>query len=278
MKRLMLLAAVLLITILAVVYGGIRLFKGIPEWYRRPAISAAWRELLAQRAFNKFANIQNAAALARRDTIAGSSDPSAAGQSIVVSFTDDELNAFFEKWASYANWKSNYERYVKDPVVIVQESRIVLAGEVRDLDAVVSLQLDPRINSDGKLDLRLERIMAGRLPLPDLMIQPYQDRLTASLRADLPRWQQRAAIDSDGAANSELISAVMARLFMHVLNHTAADPVLFLPLVERHANVPVRVNGMKVEEHTVTMMVRPLNAKERGALLERVRGEESAVP
>jgi uncharacterized protein YpmS len=237
-------------------------------------MSSAGRELLARRALNKFANIQNAAALARRNEMAA--DPNAAGSpvSIDVSFSDDELNAFFEKWANYANWKSNYDRYVEDPLVIIEADRLVLAGQVKDLDAVVSLEFDPQIDAKGKLDLRLERVLAGRLPLPDLFIQSYKDRLTADLGANLPRWRERAAIDSDGAANSELISASMARLFIHALDHTPADPVLFLPLVERRANVPVRVCAVRVEDHNVTMTVLPLDAKERAALLQRIKGKE----
>ena len=282
-KSLMLLAALFLVTILAVVYGGFRMFKGAPDWYRHSTLSAADREILARRAFNKFADIQNAAALVRRDEIASLSrqatDAAAVpAASIVVSFSDDELNAFFEKWASYANWKSNYDRYVNDPLIILQDDRLILAGKVKDLDAVVSLELDPRIDADGRLNLHLKRILAGRLPLPQMFIGPYKDRLTAHLRQSLPRWRQLAAIDADGAANSELISASMARLFIHTLNHTSADPILFLPLVERHANVPVKVRAVKVEDHTVTMTVLPLDAKERAALVERIRADEPAGP
>jgi hypothetical protein len=282
-KSLMLLAALLLVAILAAVYGGVRMFKAAPDWYHRSSISAAQRELLARRAFNKFADIQNAAALSRRNEIAAQTNQGAGGAatlpaSILVSFSDDELNAFFEKWANYANWKSNYDRYVGDPLIILQDQRLILAGQVKDLDAVVSLELDPRIDTDGRLDLHLDRILAGRLPLPQVFIGPYKERLTASLRANLPRWRQLAAIDSDGAANSDLISASMARLFIHALDHSSADPVLFLPLVERHANVPVRICGVKVEDHTVTMTVLPLDAKERAALLERIRAEEPGAP
>jgi uncharacterized protein YpmS len=274
-KSLMLLVALLLVTILAVVYGSFRLFKGAPDWYHRSAVSLAQRELLARQAFNKFADIQNAAALARRDEIAGASASSSSTPTpIVVSFSDDELNAFFEKWANYANWKSNYDRYVQDPLIILEDGHLILAGQVLDLDAVVSLQLNPRIDADGRLDLRLDRVLAGRLPLPRFFIGPYKDRLTASLRRNLPRWQHFAAIDSDGTANSALISASMARLFIHTLDHTSADPILFLPLVQSHANVPVRVSDVKLEDHNLTMTVLPLSAGEREALVKRVQADE----
>ena len=277
-KSLMLLVALLLVAILAVVYGSFRLFKGAPDWYHRSTVSIAQREILARRAFNKFADIQNAAALARRDEIAGqaASSPSTPAP-IVVSFSDDELNAFFEKWANYANWKSNYDRYVQDPLIILQDGHLILAGQVLDLDAVVSLELDPRIDSDGQLDLHLDRVLAGRLPLPRILIGPYKARLTATLRENLPRWRHFAATDSDGTANSALISASMARLFIHTLDHTSADPILFLPLVESHANVPVRVCDVKVEDHNLTMTVLPLSGAERDALVKRVKNDEGGT-
>jgi hypothetical protein len=268
-KSLMLLVALLLIAVLAVVYGSFRLFKGAPDWYRRFPVSLAQRELLAREAFNKFADIQNAAALARRNEIAGApGDAANAPAPIVVSFSDDELNAFFEKWANYANWKSNYDRYVQDPLIILQDGQLILAGQVLDLE------LNPRIDPDGRLDLRLDQVLAGRLPLPSMLISPYKSRLTESLRRNLPRWQQFAAIDSNGTANSALISASMARLFIHTLDHTSADPILFLPLVESHANVPVRVCDVKLDDHNLTMTVVPLNAGEREGLVERVRNDE----
>jgi hypothetical protein len=266
-KRLMLLVALCLVTILAVIYGSFRMFKGLPAWYPRPVVSPAEREVLARHAFNKFADIQNAAALARQEQIAGEVNGSAIGPSpIVVFFSDDELNAFFEKWENYADWKTEYERYVDQPVIIIQENKIILAGRVKDLDAVVSVELSPRLDADGRLDVGLDRVLAGRLPLPDVVIQHFKDRLSRHLRENLPQWQEHAAIDSDGAANSALISATMARLFIHALDHTDSDPVLFVPLVERHANVPVRVTALTVADHELTMTVLPLDAGGRDKL------------
>jgi len=278
-KILVLLVALLVVGILAAVYGGFRMFKDAPEWYRHPNISPAQRELLARQAMNKFTNIQNAAALARRnEKIAQSTSSLPAPEAIEVSFSDDELNAFFEKWASYANWKSNYDRYVDYPLIIIQKDHLTLAGQVKELSAVLSLEFEPRIDAAGKLDLHLERVLAGLLPLPDFFMRGYRGQLKAGLQSSLPRWRSLAAIDSDGAANGDLISASMARLCMHALDHTSADPVLFLPLVERGANVPVRVCALKVEDHNVTMTVIPLNSKERAALLERIQAEEPTVP
>jgi uncharacterized protein YpmS len=274
-KSLMLLAGLLLIFVLAIAGDAFRRFKGVPAWYRHPTVSAAQRELLAQRAFNKFTEIQNAAALARQDEISEQADGSSfSPNSIVVSFSDDELNAFVEKWASFANSKSDYDRYVDDPIINIAQGQVLLSAQVKDLGAIVSLELSPQIDANGRLDLHLDRVVAGRLRLPEIFVRPYEQHLTHGLEQNLPRWRQEAAIDSDGAANSDLISAAIARLFIHTLNHSSADAVLFLPLVEHHANVPVRVRAVMVTDHNLTMSVLPLNAKERAELVQRVRGND----
>jgi hypothetical protein len=267
----MLLAGMLVIAAALLLYGAIHLFKGAPDYYRQPAISAARREVLAQRALHKFADVQNAAALARQNQL--STDRSA--QPIIVSFTDDELNAFFQKWEAYANWQASYQRYLEDPLIIIRDDHIILAAEVKELDAIVSLQFAPEIAPNGQLDLKMDRVLAGNLPLPDVLIDPYKDRLSSMLTRNLPDWRAGAAINPDGAANADLISAAMARLFIHALHHQPADAVLFLPLVERRANVPVRISDVKLQDHTVTITVLPLTPDEREALADRIKGEEA---
>jgi hypothetical protein len=271
-KRLLATVLLLILGIAAVAYGGFRMFKGAPAWYRRPLSSAGERELLARRAFNKFANIQNAAALARQDQLeAGATVLPAAP--IAVTFSDDELNAFFEKWESYANWKSNYDRYFDNPLILIEDRHLVLAAGVKDLGSVISVGFDPRMDSAGKLRLELDRVQAGQLPMPGVVTEPYRQRLESTLRASLPRWEGAAAVNPDGAANVSLISAAMAKLCLHMLAHEPAEPLLFLPLVQRRANVPVRILDIRLEDHTVNLLVRPLDLRERAALVAQVRDD-----
>ena len=62
----------------------------------------------------------------------------------------------------------------------------------------------------------------------------------------------------------------MAKLVLHALNHEPGAPVLFLPQV-RGASLPVKVVGIKVGEDGVSLTVDPLDAAERGTLVERVK-------
>ena len=128
-KRLILIAGSLLVIVAAVLFLSVRLLRGTPEWYRRSTATFADREAAARRAFNKFAGIESAAAHFRADH-ESTSTTHQDGKSapITVSFSDDELNAFFEKWSNFENWKQNYDHYVDDPIIILRTGQILLAG------------------------------------------------------------------------------------------------------------------------------------------------------
>ena len=113
------------------------------------------RELEAQRA---------------QQTRRGGPTPASAPSSrlpITVSFTDDELNAFFDKWITWNNWKAAYERHMIDPILILDDGRLILAGRIRELESVVSLHFEPRIDPrDAERLRRRGRTVSahGRLP------------------------------------------------------------------------------------------------------------------
>jgi hypothetical protein len=43
-----------------------------------------------------------------------------------ISFTDDQLNAFFNKWANTHDRREWFERYVDDPRLVVRENQLIL--------------------------------------------------------------------------------------------------------------------------------------------------------
>ncbi len=278
-KRILLLFAFLLVCALAALYGGFRMLRSTPEWYRRYTATFAEREAAAQRAFNKFAGVQNAAADVRRKEIiarnAHNAAPVVPGE-ITVSFTDDELNAFFQKWSSYEDWKSNYEPYLEDPTVILHEGRIIFAAKAKilPLEPLASVHIEPKLDDQGRLMLNIADILGGRLSMPDAIVSPWENRVINGMRARLPGWQANAQISPDGSANGDLIAACFAKLLVHSLERAPADPVLFLPLVEHHSNVPVKVTGISVQEHVLTVKFQPLDSAARAALVDRIRAAE----
>ncbi len=281
-KRVLLLLSVLLGVAVVCCALGLWLFRAEPDWYKRPTFTAEQREAAAQRATNKLALIQNQAARARaqermnRDGATTVPATNPAGNAITVSFTDDELNAFFDKWVAWNDWKAGYERYISDPVIFLNDGRIILAARAKELNTVASLHFGPKIDSQGRLHVGLDRVLGGNLPRPAAVLGDYRRRLAQSMRQRLPQWRAAAAMDRSGAPNSSAISATMAALLLHVLADEPAYPVLFLPLVDRGA-VAVKLSAVKVENRALTLTVEPLSAAERAALLERIKQGTSAA-
>ncbi|MBV8781667.1 MAG: hypothetical protein JO353_09735 [Phycisphaerae bacterium] len=272
-KRALFTVGLLLLIIGALAYRSIRLLHGTPQWYRRSTATLAEKEAAARRAFNKFVGIQNVAATIHNDrqraraTQDATTEPA---QTITVSFTDDELNAFFEKWSNFEDWKQNYDSYVENPIILLKPGQILLAGQVRDLDTIATVEFDPSLDDQGQLDLKLTEILGGRLPIPQPFVRPYFHKITDVLRDRLPAWRQGATIEADGAANKNLICASLSRLLIRTLQGEPTDPILFLPVVERHANVPAQIVGVIVGDHWLTVTVRPLDHSQRQALVDRI--------
>jgi hypothetical protein len=150
----------------------------------------------------------------------------------------------------------------------------VIAAKVRDMNTVASLHFEPRVTEDGLLNLRLVRILGGKLPLPEAVLSKYRTRMSDAMAQNLPRWQRTAAIDSGGTPNASAVAAAMGRLALHVLEHEPADPVLFLPLVDanlRPRSVAVRLTDVRIEDRTLTLTVEPMSGAQRAELLKRIR-------
>jgi hypothetical protein len=279
LKRLIVVLAVLLGAALVALAVGIFLFRAEPTWYHPVALPAEEREAAAQRATNKLAMIQNQAARARAaermansttggETMTTGTLPS--DSAITVTFTDVELNAFFDKWIAWNNWKAAYDPYIADPVLVLDDARLIVAARVKELDTVASLHVRPRVDEQGRLRLEVERVLGGKLPLPESVLGDYRARLSRSIAQRLPRWRAMSALDRTGAPNSPLILATMSGLLVNVLDERPADPVLFLPLVGQRA-VPVKLTHVRIEDHAMTLTVEPLDAQDRAALLEHVK-------
>jgi hypothetical protein len=261
---------------------GVHMFHATPEWYQpraASAIPAAQREQLARGAENKLIDAQNWAAELRADQVrtaraveSGAAPPATrASSSRLFVLSQDELNALFDKWSALYGWSNKYSEFVEDPALILRDGRLILAAKVKDLGAVASFQFRPQMDANGKLRLDLVKVTGGTLPLPNALWTGYRDQLAQSVRRHLPDWRQRARIDPSGAANESAMAAQMGRLFLNMAQNQPADPIIFLPLVERGQSVPVRVKDARVEDGALKLAAEPLTAEERAALLARIR-------
>ncbi|MCC7351951.1 MAG: hypothetical protein IT446_15430 [Phycisphaerales bacterium] len=273
-KRILLIIAILLTGVLAVLGASYYLMKGIPEWYHPRHQTAQQRDIAARSAEQKLADVQNWAADAHAAEIrARSGRPTTTATSATVTFTEDELNAFFYKWAEFYHFQDRYGQYLSEPVLVLQDNRLILAAQAQKLDAVVSFHFEPSIDEQGRLHLKLVRVLAGRLPMPDALWSSQKSRLERSIKAHLPHWQLDANIDPAGIANDDAVMAGMGKLILHLLNNQPSQAVIFLPIIQNAGirKVPVRLLDVSIAPHALTLTVDRLTSSERTEYLQQLR-------
>jgi uncharacterized protein YpmS len=271
MKKALKIFAAIFALLLAGALIALSLARATPGWYQPLAMSAEQREAAAQRAMNKLATLQNAAVqVSESQTDGATTQPGP----ITISFTDDEINAFFGKWTVWKNVQASYEQFLSDPAIALVDNRLILAGRLKQVDGVASLQFEPRIDEQGQLNLKLVRIALGALPMPSAMVKTYQQQAASAISQQLPAWRRKASISAGGVANASALSAAMSGLLMDMLNQQPSRAVLFLPMVE-HGSIPMKVLSVRIENHTLTLMVIPMTPQERAELVKRIRTGES---
>ena len=251
-----------------------------PDWLRRPVASDAERAAAATRVEEKLRDTisvvgeMNSYVPASQPNEASTDDrrpvAAQAPRPIKLEVTEDELNALFDKWDRLYGWTTRFKNYVQDPSIVLHEGRIILAGRSEEMGTVISLHFDPELDEKGQLQLQLASVLAGRLPLPQAFFEKYRTSARTRLESALPGLQRKANIERDGTANAEAMSAAMAKLFLQVLANKPGESVLFVPLVKK-GSVPVRLTDVKVDDKSLFLTVKPLNASERAALLGRIR-------
>lgn len=284
-KRILLGVAVVLALLVIAVWAINQRANRIPDWYQPRALSDADRVAAARRAENLWADAQARIADAYRVELRDqpATQVAATPDGIQVTFSADELNAFFNKWSSINGWDHRFDEYLEDPRIVLHDGRLILAGKIRNLDVlegkVASVHFEPRIESDGSLDLRLIRVLAGRMPLPQAVWSAQRDRLTAAVRRRLPNMQRQARIAPNGDANSDAVGSAMGRLFLQMMTDRPAEPVVFVPLftTDGTQNIPVKVTAIAIEPlepggpECLTLTVQPMTPDERADFLRRLQ-------
>jgi hypothetical protein len=281
---------VVLVSIVLAVCGWFML-RGTPAWYRPQILTVQQRQAAAARVEDKLIHIYNwvAATRARRvRAVAATKNapPSATAASAAadflahepaqpfqISFTETELNAFFDKWADVGDRRAVLAQYVQSPRLVLRDKQIILAGTLKDTGLVVSMEFEPTIDNQGNLQMNMARVVAGVLPLPDVIWARRRKEALGVLTHKLPELQQRASIAPDGTASPAAAEAAMNKLLQAVLGHQTADPVLFLPYDVRNLDhcVPVTVSAVSIQNDTLTMTVQQMTTPQREALLQRLR-------
>jgi hypothetical protein len=280
-KALIAVIVVLLLGGVIVVVGAWFMLRGVPEWYKPNTGTPEQMQIAARNAEDMFTRLTNwaASAHARRvraalttsqASIALAHEPSEPFQ---IQFTDQELNAFFDKWADVNGRREYLEQYIAEPRLVLRNNQLILAGTVKEMNLVVSMEFAPRIDEQGRLQMNLVRVLGGILPMPAALYARPRRKIGRLLESNLPVYQNSATIADDGAANASASAAGMNKLLLAVLNGDSADPVLFVPYDLRNINrtLPVKITALSIENNTLTVTAEQMTAAERAAFLRNLR-------
>ena len=283
-RSLIALALIMFVLALLALSAGV-LYKGTPDWYQ---VKTATREQVlaaASNAENKLTATQNWAARLNADQIRANLASSTTKiatrptDTHVITFTDVELNALFDKWSETFGWSSKYNEYLADPRIVLQKDRLIFAGRLKDLGAIASIHLQPTLDPDtGKASPR------NRAPASAAVCHsPKRSSTNSGNRCSTPSPATRppgnAAPTSTPPAppiNPQCSSPSDASPPTRI-QHEAGDPILFLPLAQQNKSVPVQVTNVSIDDGTLSLTVRSLTPQERTALLTRIKTADSTL-
>jgi hypothetical protein len=280
-KRLLLAAlflAVFLVTLGIAVWW---LAHGSPQWYVRHKLAPQEIEAAASRAERNLQATLSWAQDRQAEAMVGGLRPVNISpqipESLEISFTQDELNGFFQKWDATFGWSERLRGYVSDPEIVLTPERLILAATVDDLGAVVSVEFEPRLEDD-KLYFPVKRVLAGRLPLPRALWDRYRARMESRIRESLPSWQGSAQVTARGGANGDAVKAAMGELVLCALSDEPAPPVLFVPysMNSRPKSLPVKLTALKIADQRLWLTVQPIDASQGRQLLSTIRDFKSS--
>ena len=278
-RRFLLLAVFLSVFAGAAGFAAWHLSRRPPHWYARrqiePEVAAAAARRAQRQVLRTLSWAQDQQAYVSSSRVGPpSTQPE---KTLQISFTEDELNGFFQNWDAAFGWTSRYQDYVSNPQIVVEDGRLILAADVKQMGTVMSAEFEPRIEN-GTLHMPVERLLAGRLPLPQTFWSGYRSSLESAMKKILPAWKRGAEIRPDGTANPDAVEAAMTELLIDVLNDRPARPILFLPydVSNSRRSLPVKLTGVEIANKALVVILQPLNADERQVLLNSIKGEPSS--
>ncbi|HSU65432.1 MAG TPA: hypothetical protein VLJ39_01045 [Tepidisphaeraceae bacterium] len=276
LKRLVYLAVFLVVLAGALGAAGWWLSRRPPEWYSRRKATAQETQAAADRVQRQVQRTLSWAAdqQAYADSSRHGSPTTHPDQTLEISFTEDELNGFFQSWDSHFGWSNRYGDFVADPQIVLRDGQILLAAMVKQMGTVMSVEFDPKL-VDGKLQMPVEQVRAGQLPLPESVWDHYRTQLVSQIGARLPDWQKGAQIRPNGTANADAVAAAMSELMQDLLTNRPAKPILFLPydISNSQRSLPVKLTDIRISHGTLHLRVEPLTSSERQTLLRSIRTE-----
>lgn len=256
-----------------------------PDWYHPNTMTAQQRADAARQAEQVWARTQNwvaeSDAAVRREVVQHpeqSADIAPNEQPFEIELTDTQINAAMEKWANVYDAQGKMNNYITHMAVVLQEDRVILAGEVRYSGPlqgrIVSMHLQPQIDPQGQLDMNLQSLKVGRLPLAQAIWQEQSDRAINSIYNRLNGLQQKIKLQPTGDVNGDAVAASLGVLTVRMLTHELTDPVIFIQLADGR-RVPVQIRKIQVVKTEtgglLRLTVTAMSQKQREAYIDRLK-------
>jgi uncharacterized protein YpmS len=287
---------IVLLALLVVLAAGLwvasyTLLRRTPDWYQPDTTSEAQRNKAAKAfedllaAFSNWGGRRHAAVVRSNRPPDPVNDPSTQqaramlnskpDEVFQITFTDDQLNAFFNKWANTHDRREWFEQYVDDPRLVLRENQLILVGKVKDQGVVVSLIFQPKLDDKGGINLNLTNVLGGVLPVPDALWANQRSAIEAAMQRKLPLYQAGAEISADGVANGDAGSAAMNQLIAATLKYKSASSVIFVPLNQNLSqSLPVKITSIAIHDHTLNMTAEQMSEDERETFLRDLKGND----
>jgi hypothetical protein len=255
-----------------------------PDWYQPDTKTEAQRNkiaarledlLLSLRSWNQQKHYEQAAPSQPDPQQTKSLLSYKPDETFPISFTDEELNALFNKWTISKNRRAWFDQYVENPQLVLRDKQLIIVGKAKAMDMIISLVFEPVLEPDGQMNLKLAHVLGGVLPLPDALWSGQRVAIEKMLREKLPLYQQDANISSDGVANGDAASAAMNQLLLDTINYKPTNAVIFVPIdwQQLTKSLPVKITKLTIHDHTLEMTAEPMNAEERNILLRRLKAD-----
>ncbi len=275
-KRILWVLALSMVGSAILFFWSLQRLHATPDWYRPQQVNPEQKQAAANRAFDKILEARDWAM--HQQVRAAASRFSATAKSaeegtVTLNFTQEELNAFLDKWSVMLKQRGrDVNDYVQDPMIVLQPDRLIFAGQVREVgDFIASLHMVPMLDQQGNLLMKLKSLQSGNFPLPRLMWARPINKLKRVLQDRLPPLRQEAQLFPDGTVNEAAVRAAAELILLDVLNEKPSEPVLFLPLLDKPVAVPVRVVAINVTDQNISITAQPLTGEQLQKLIQWIR-------
>jgi len=273
------LLACLVVMLVVLSAASVYMLRKEPEWFQRPVMTEQVRSEAVARAQTQLSRITDLASSlrayeARRQKAIREGTTLPADElpkPLTVLLTEDELNAVFQTYAHQRGWDREFDQLVADPVIVLQKDRVILAGKISELNIAASVYFGVGIDDKGQLRADMMRVLGGKLPLPDVVLEKYRGKVVQQLMNRLPIMQRQAKIDVRGVPNDSTVQASLTKLMLQSIKHEAAEPVFFLPVLTAKGTVPVKLTDMQISDGQLQMTLGPMSEVERDEMLARLK-------